>query len=173
MSELERNERSVLKGLGTASLSVVLLFFSTVSLVYIEKSGIALAVGVVLCILASLPVTALMSEDIKDFLVKAASYTVSLAVYIVIFMRIGYYSALKRYIAAGKLSEGDLTTAALCFICFFLFFLIISFVTGLFAKRSGSLSRISEKIGQSGQKIQVVLIAAAFLCIAVASMIFG
>lgn len=161
----------MLRGLGAASLASAFSFIAALILKYTE--GLALLLYVMIPIMAVPVIIMLLSGNIRDVFIKLITFILTGTAFCMIFVRVGFVSAISRDIEKGIVDKNIIADFGIYGIIVISAVILISAAASVFLHKNKKYCSFIEKTDGFQQKMSVPSIAAAFVSMALASMIYG
>ncbi|MGN0580351.1 MAG: hypothetical protein ACI4JE_05710 [Ruminococcus sp.] len=170
-TNLAKNERSMLRGLGAASAASALSFGLLNLSVAGYPAGILYALSAIITIVAMFQ---LIADNFRDFGIRTLTYSVMTAAYGFMYYRVGFIPAILRAADKGKkIDAAAFRNMMICAVIAALAAIIVALIIIICGYKSKKYSLYIEKKENAQHKIGIVSIAAALICMVLASMIFG
>lgn len=160
-NRLELNERSMLKGVGAAGFTAAFTFVYVMLLRLCDIQSVEVTAGIILPVISAACVLfMLLSGGLKDYVIRFVTFIVTAAAMLLIYIRVGIGKDMILFPAIGFLaySAGGA---------------VIAGIISLFLSRNERYADFIENNDALHGRLSVCSIAAAFICIACASMIYG
>ncbi len=161
-SNFELNEKSMLKGVGAAGFTSVFTFIAVMLINILDINSIEIAFGgyILPALNAVCVLFMLLSDGLRDYIVRLITFIVMAAAMLLIYVRVG-------------LNFSRIIFPAVYFIAAAAVGAVIAGAVSIIFSRKNSYRDFIEKKEPLHNKLSIISVAAAFICIAVASMIYG
>lgn len=161
-SKLELNEKSMLKGVGAAGFTAAFTFIAVMLINILDINGIEIAFGgyILPAVNTVCVLFMLLSDGLRDYIVRLITFIVMTAAMLLVYVRVG-------------LNFSRIIFPAVYFIAAAAAGAVIAGAVSVIISRKNSYRDFIEKKEPLHNRLSIFSIAAAFICIAAASMIYG